>query len=216
MSTNPAPFRIIVCAAVVIAGARAGDARGLPEKQPAPARPANALKVLKIKKTAAPAAQAKSARLAARGKTSVDAKHSRTATAAPRIRSSRSGVRDARTRIRVKDALARLPRGERRALIALAASPRVQGSLPVRRAVAAFLVLRALKGGAALPISAADMTQMTGSKRWTARRMANLALVLRAAVGIAQAEGLSANAAFAKALKQYGIHKKFNRGVCGA
>jgi hypothetical protein len=119
-------------------------------------------------------------------------------------------------RIRVKDALARLPNGERRQMIALIASPRAQGSVPVRRAVAAFLFLRGLKGGTRLPISIADMQQMTGSKRWTAKRMANLAVVLRAAVGIAKAEGLSANAAFQKALKQHGIQKQYNRGVCGA
>ncbi len=119
-------------------------------------------------------------------------------------------------RIRVKDALSRLPNGERRQMLTLIASPRTRGSVPVRRAVAAFLLLRGLKGGASLPITVADLQQMTGSKRWTEKRMANFAVVLRTAVGIAQAEGLSANAAFQKALKVHGIQKKYNRGVCGA
>jgi len=142
----------------------------------------------------------------------------RTATApkATPVKVSRPEPARVAPRVRVKDVVAKLPGNERKQVSALLQSKAVAASLPVRRAVAAFVVLRGMKGGSQLPISAADMKQMSESKRWTSKRMANLALVLRTAVGIAAAEGISAGAAFQKALKKYGIEKKYNRGVCGA
>ena len=208
-------FLIPICALALLVGAGASDARRAPKLAVPVASKTAAAPAPKVKVSASP-----SAVLTRRGALSAPkAKVSGTvATRASRPVASARPTTVARPmpRIRVKDALTRLPNGERRQMIALIASPRAQGSVPVRRAVAAYLFLRGLKGGSRLPISVGDLHQMTSSKRWTAKRMQNFAIVLRTAVGIAQAEGLSANAAFQKALKVHGIQKKFNRGVCGA
>lgn len=205
-------FLTPLCALGLLLGAGASDAR--PANKPvAPATTKTAAAPVAKTKVAAPPVAIKRGQPPRRALTTpmAIARHQRPAAGAKAIPAVR-----AVPRIRVKDALSRLPGGERRQMIALIASPRAQGSVPVRRAVAAYLLLRGLKGGARLPVTIADLQQMTSSKRWSAKRMQNFAIVLRTAVGIAQAEGISANAAFQKALKVYGIQKKFNRGVCGA
>lgn len=199
---------IPLCTAALLLGAGASDARRATKQVVAPIAKTTVAPVAKPKAMTPPVAvkRSQAPRRASAPKTAIT--RGAVAKVTPAMRPM--------PRIRVKDALARLPNGERRQMIALIASPRAQGSVPVRRAVAAFLLLRGLKGGARLPVTIADLQQMTTSKRWSAKRMQNFAIVLRTAVGIAQAEGISANAAFQKALKAYGIQKKFNRGVCGA
>jgi hypothetical protein len=119
-------------------------------------------------------------------------------------------------RVSLRQTVDRLPKAERTQVVRLLTDRRLATSLEARRAVAAFLVLRGLQGGKGLPLRTGDVVQMMASKRWSAKRLANLAIVLRTAVGIAQAEKISARAAFTKALKQFGIHAKYSRGVCPA
>jgi hypothetical protein len=109
----------------------------------------------------------------------------------------------------------RLPKRDQGAIRKLLQNPKMRTSVPLQRAVAAVLVLRGLKGGQRLPVSLADLHAMSSSPSWTAKRMQNLAMVLRHAASIAAVEGIGANAAFQKALKAYGIQKKFNQKVCG-
>jgi hypothetical protein len=119
-------------------------------------------------------------------------------------------------RVSLRQTVERLPRAERTQVARLLTDRRLATSIEARRAVAAFLVLRGLQGGKGLPLRTGDVVQMMASKRWSAKRLANLAIVLRTAVGIAQAEKISARSAFTKALKQFGIYGKYSRGVCPA
>jgi hypothetical protein len=109
----------------------------------------------------------------------------------------------------------RLPKRDQSAIRQLLQNPKMRSSVPLQRAVAAVLVLRGLQGGQRLPVSLADLHAMSKSPSWSAKRMQNLALVLRRAASIAATEGVGANVAFQKALKAYGIQKKFNQKVCG-
>jgi hypothetical protein len=156
----------------------------------------------------------------AKSKPLVEKLHRLTATrptASARGASAMQGKASApRPRTATRDLFAKLPATERAQVVQLLTSPRVRTSVEARRAVAAYLVLRTIKGGKGLPLSIADMALLTASKRWSSKRLANLSIVLREAVGIAQAEKVSAGAAFTKALKKYGIYNKYSRGVCPA
>jgi hypothetical protein len=112
--------------------------------------------------------------------------------------------------------LVRLRGSERQQAVGLLASRRVRSSTSARHTVLAYLRLRSVKGGSKLPISITDIKGMVGSKRWTSQRLANLALVLQQARQIARTKKVSPKEAFNRALRQNGIYRKYNSGVCGA
>lgn len=130
---------------------------------------------------------------------------------------AKAGTKGQAPRVGLKQTMERLPKAERTQVVKLLlTNPRLATSLEARRTVAAFIVLRGLQGGKGLPLTTNDVVQMMASKRWSPKRLANLAIVLRTAVGIAQAEKIGAGAAFTKALKKFGIYGKYSRGVCPA
>jgi len=124
--------------------------------------------------------------------------------------------RNTRKRV-VKLSLKRFSRQERRAMMALMNSRQVRGSRAAQQLVAEFIRLRSVSpGGKGMPLSIKALKAMTSSSRWTSKRMANLAKVLRLARHIAKRDGVSINKAFGKALKAAGVAKKYSSGRCKA
>lgn len=119
-------------------------------------------------------------------------------------------------RARSSRVLVRLRGAERKQAVGLLAARRVRTSTSARHTVLAYLRLRSVRGGSKLPITITDIKGMMGSKRWTSQRLANLALVLQQARQIAKTKKVSPKEAFSRALKQNGIYRKYNSGVCGA
>lgn len=117
---------------------------------------------------------------------------------------------------RSRQVLSRLRGRDRVSAFRMLASRRVRTSAAAQHAVLNYLRLRGMSGGQALPISMTDFGAMVRGKGWSARRMANFALVLRQASIIARRERLGAKQAFDKALQINGIYKQYYSGRCGA
>ena len=117
---------------------------------------------------------------------------------------------------RSRQVLSRLRGRDRISAFRMLASRQVRTSAAAQHAVLNYLRLRGMNGGEALPISMTDFSAMVRAKGWSARRMANFALVLRQASIIARRERLGAKQAFDKALQINGIYKKYYNGRCGA
>jgi hypothetical protein len=121
-------------------------------------------------------------------------------------------------RSRSRQVLAAIRGPDRRIAARMLGSSQVRRSPEAQHAVLAYLRLRTLRGGQALPLTVTDITKMvtaTGSKGWNARRLGNFALVLQQAGAIAKRDKLGAKQAFDKALRLNGIYNKYYRGVCG-
>ena len=120
-----------------------------------------------------------------------------------------------RSRRHVKLSLRRFGKAERAQMMKLMASKRVRGSRQAQQLVAEFIRLKAVSGKG-MPFGVKALSSMTRSSRWSPRRMANLAKVLRLARHIAKRDGVSINKAFGKALKAAGVAKKYSSGRCKA
>ena len=125
-------------------------------------------------------------------------------------------VRSTRTNRRkiVRISLRKLNKKDRTQVMGLMMSKRVRASSSARALIGEYVRLRGVSGAKA-PLSIKDLKQMTGSGRWTSKRMGNLAKVLRLANYYARKDKISGKAAFLKALKAAGVYKKYNSGKCG-